>query len=75
MMQKKCNSYFNISCLIWISPCPYFGKLTKFIIFMLMLFLTKPFFSGSDIAFYLHLAFSFLDVMYIPYAIIYYVDR
>ncbi|GBP64672.1 ATP-binding cassette sub-family A member 8 [Eumeta japonica] len=31
--------------------------------------------SGSDIAFYLHLVFSFLDVMYIPYAIIYYVDR
>ncbi|XP_059054824.1 cholesterol transporter ABCA5-like [Achroia grisella] len=30
---------------------------------------------GSDIAFYLHLVFSFLDVMYIPYAIIYYVDR
>ncbi|XP_039751795.1 ATP-binding cassette sub-family A member 5-like isoform X1 [Pararge aegeria] len=30
---------------------------------------------GSNIAFYLHLVFSFLDVMYIPYAIIYYVDR
>ncbi|KAJ0173327.1 hypothetical protein K1T71_011503 [Dendrolimus kikuchii] len=30
---------------------------------------------GSDIAFYLHMVFSFLDVMYIPYAIIYYVDR
>ncbi|XP_012548268.1 cholesterol transporter ABCA5 [Bombyx mori] len=30
---------------------------------------------GSDIAFYLHLVFSFLDVMYIPYAIMYYVDR
>ncbi|XP_035448265.1 cholesterol transporter ABCA5 isoform X1 [Spodoptera frugiperda] len=30
---------------------------------------------GSEIAFYLHLTFSFLDVMYIPYAIIYYVDR
>ncbi|CAG9126342.1 unnamed protein product [Plutella xylostella] len=30
---------------------------------------------GSDIAFYLHLVFSFLNVMYIPYAIIYYVDR
>ncbi|CAK1589994.1 unnamed protein product [Parnassius mnemosyne] len=30
---------------------------------------------GNDIAFYLHLVFSFLDVMYIPYAIIYYVDR
>lgn len=30
---------------------------------------------GNDIAFYLHTLFSFLDVMYIPYAIIYYVDR
>ncbi|XP_047518693.1 cholesterol transporter ABCA5-like isoform X1 [Pieris napi] len=30
---------------------------------------------GSEIAFYLHTVFSFLDVMYIPYAIIYYVDR
>ncbi|XP_026730464.1 ATP-binding cassette sub-family A member 5-like [Trichoplusia ni] len=30
---------------------------------------------GSDTAFYLHMVFSFLDVMYIPYAIIYYVDR
>ncbi|XP_050668382.1 cholesterol transporter ABCA5-like [Leptidea sinapis] len=30
---------------------------------------------GSEIAFYLHTLFSFLDVMYIPYAIIYYVDR
>ncbi|XP_073948704.1 LOW QUALITY PROTEIN: cholesterol transporter ABCA5-like [Choristoneura fumiferana] len=30
---------------------------------------------GSDIAFWLHLIFSFLNVLYIPYAIIYYVDR
>lgn len=30
---------------------------------------------GTDIAFYLHLVFSFLNVMYIPYAIIYYIDR
>ncbi|XP_026331721.1 ATP-binding cassette sub-family A member 5-like, partial [Hyposmocoma kahamanoa] len=30
---------------------------------------------GNDAAFYLHIVFSFLDVMYIPYAIIFYVDR
>ncbi|KAJ2942740.1 hypothetical protein O0L34_g14929 [Tuta absoluta] len=30
---------------------------------------------ASNIAFTLHSVFSFLDVMYIPYAIIYYVDR
>ncbi|KAM3955750.1 cholesterol transporter ABCA5-like, partial [Aphomia sociella] len=30
---------------------------------------------GSNTAYYLHVVFSFLDVMYIPYAIIYYVDR
>ena len=49
--------------------CGKMKKKEKIIIFNII------FVPGSDIAFYLHLVFSFLDVMYIPYAIIYYVDR
>ncbi|XP_063368836.1 cholesterol transporter ABCA5-like [Cydia amplana] len=35
----------------------------------------EKFTRGNDVAFWLHLIFSFLNVLYIPYAIIYYVDR
>lgn len=67
--------YFIRSALLLQNLCMYLYFVLCFCKCDLNMSKCDIMFAGSDTAFYLHVFFSFVDVMYIPYAIIYYVDR